>query len=183
MSAPAYVRPPLVPGEPREPWAKSPSQIDSFRTCERKWGWKTLEGIDGQNKSAALGEAVHALLEDWLRDGTPIPDTFEGKIAMAGIHLLPAPGVAEVERKFRFQTPTAKYTGKVDFHYRDPATGLWVIGDHKTTSGLGWAKTPDNLREDPQAMIYAHEAMLRHEVQEVELFWLCLLYTSPSPRD
>ncbi len=138
-------QPPARKGESRI----SASQIDTYRTCARKWAWKYIGRVDGpQHPSAALGERVHGVLEGWLRDGKAIDtSTREGKIAAAGVSKLPMPGRGLVERKFDWRSPAGiLYTGRLDLeHERDD---VLVVHDHKTTSSFGWAKTEEDLKTE-----------------------------------
>ena len=177
-------------GGPRRAKWKSASQVDTFgllddpnstSSCQRKWGFRTIEGLKASNQFAQAGTAYHELIDPWLRSGTPLPDDDTGKRILAGLHFLPPPGVAEVEREFWLRSPVAVYNGKVDWAFREdaskpwptgPGSGLWVVGDNKSTSDLKWAKTPAQLLEDVQAMIYATEAFVRFpEEDRLELRW------------
>jgi hypothetical protein len=136
----------------------SASEIEVFDLCPRKWAFGYVEGLrPPPNDSAALGTRVHAILEKWLKDGTP-PDTWtpEGEIAASGLHFLPAPRTPTLvtEEKFHFASQRAWYTGFKDFRYRD-ANGLLHVGDHKTTKAFTWAKSLDEILCHSQALIYA----------------------------
>lgn len=162
----------------------SPTQISNFDLCKRKWAWEKIEGIKTPpHPSAELGTRVHAVLEAWLRDGKPIDTTTqEGAIAASGIQYLPAPSKElEIENWIELTTDVAPFVGKVDLSYRNPKTGRIIVHDHKTTSSFGWAKDANDLKTDPQAVIYGAEAMDRHKVDEVELEWLYML-TKGKPK-
>jgi len=155
--------------------ALSATQISDYRLCKRRWGWAKLDGIKGPpNKFAERGTRIHSILEEWLGQGKPIDvTTEEGMIAAAGVQHLPPPSKdLLLEEWIVLHTDVAKYQGKVDLGYVNPKTGRWVVHDHKTTTDLGWAKTEEDLRKDPQALIYAAERMARNGVDEVELSWL-----------
>ncbi|NJN63639.1 MAG: hypothetical protein HC882_01355 [Acidobacteria bacterium] len=152
----------------------SPSQATLFTECQRKWAFRYLEKVEApQNAYAALGERVHKVLEDWLLFATP-PDTYEtfqvedkgrvsthypGRIAYAGMHHLPRPGTPmDVEFAFRLKG----WTGKIDLGYEkqhDDHGRVHVVHDHKTTTNLNYAKTPDDLKSDAQGLIYAFVAL------------------------
>ena len=72
--------------------SSSPTQIDTYTLCQRKWAWTALAGLRGiQNESAALGSAVHKVIEVFFRSGMPIDMTTDvGEIAMSGYHLWPS---------------------------------------------------------------------------------------------
>jgi len=161
-------------------WIEGPifsaTQIADFRICQRRWGWSKLDGIKKpSNASAELGTRVHSVLEDWLKHGKAIDiSTEEGQIAASGVQHLPPPSTTlEVEEWIKLHTDVAVYAGKVDLSYVSPQTGRRVVHDHKTTSSIEkWAKDEEELRHDPQSIIYAAEAMSRHGVDEVELSWV-----------
>ena len=132
----------------------SASQISTFRDCQRKWAWRKLDGLRlPPNKHAELGIEVHEILEHWGREGRPIdPETRAGKIALAGLKHLPPPGQGTQELKFKFEHEGITYVGKID-HYE-----AGFVLDHKTTSDLKWAKTPEQLSADEQTIIYGFYA-------------------------
>lgn len=118
--------------------------------------------------SAALGSAVHAELEKYLKTGEMpdfVKDANVGNIAASGLHHLPKPKTPgmEVERYFKFQSPETGiwYRGFKDLSLAPDADGVPTVLDHKTTSDLKWAKTPTDLLTDTQAIIYAKDELLR----------------------
>lgn len=173
--------------------ALSASQLKSFLACPRKWAFDKVDRVPRPDTpSTALGTRVHEILEDWLRDGTP-PDlnevfTYEnpkrpgeqvvrhpGRIAHAGLHLLPAPRTPglEIEGWLSLRTRATVWSGRLDLRYVD-ADGTAVVHDHKTTSSPAFAQTPESLRRDPQALLYAASEMVRLNVDRVRLDWLYL---------
>lgn len=133
----------------------SPTQIDTYRLCKRKWAWGYIAGIKSPpNRFAQLGLDVHDVLEAFLVRGTaPDRATRAGAIAIPGLKYLPAPGAAVVEGKFSWELPGEPFglTGRID--WREPSDP--AFGDHKTSGDFKWAKTPEILAEDVQAVIYA----------------------------
>jgi hypothetical protein len=132
-----------------------------------------------QRASAALGEAVHSQLEKYLDEGTPPDDSQAGRIAKAGLHLNPKPGVVWTEVSMSGKgrdrkdvpedevpvpggmpkliiagTPINGYIDVLDVSANKP-----VVLDHKTTSSLDWAKTKNELVEDVQMVIYGSYAL------------------------
>lgn len=158
----------------------SPTQINKFASCPRKWGWEYLEGIrPPQKKAAALGEGCHTVLENWLQKGVaPDPRSPEGKIVMPALSVLPKPSPhLEIERWVSFTWGGHAFSGKVDLGYwakyvKTESGRIWVVHDHKTTSDLMWALEEEQLLNDPQALIYSKEAIDRHGVDEVQLSWM-----------
>lgn len=130
--------------------------------CLRKWAWVKLDRLAKvSGASAELGSRVHAQHEAWLEHGTPYNlATREGVLAMATLHLLPAPGVAQVEREVVFKHEGVTLGGKIDaFWYAQPGPHPVVL-DHKTTGNLGWAKlSKADLLGHPQAPLYGHWAL------------------------
>ncbi|MFA6046811.1 MAG: PD-(D/E)XK nuclease family protein, partial [Phycisphaerales bacterium] len=52
--------------------AFSPSAVDSYESCPRKWAWRAIDHVSVPSKpGAALGHKTHTELERWLQDGTP----------------------------------------------------------------------------------------------------------------
>lgn len=152
----------------------SASQLNNAIDCWRKWGFISLEKRPTQqHDSAALGSDTHKQLETYLNGGQLDYSRPSGYIAASGLHHLPAPKTVgmQLESKFKFQAPSLVwYTG-----YRDvfiPAehreVGRPLVIDHKTTSGLGWAKTEEDLKTDPQALIYSMSA----PADAVDLRWV-----------
>lgn len=180
-------------GDP--PVVLSASQIQTWIDCRRKWAWDRIAKIPReQHPSAALGTRTHKQLEHYLLEGRPLQFTNEagepdetGDIAAPALSYLPAPMTPglEVERKFRFRSPRTGlvYNGLIDWRLPPDAEGvpgLWynrdrnipTVGDHKTTSGLRWAKTMEDLRTDVQAIVYAADTLVTWpDSPQVRLQW------------
>ena len=159
----------------------SASQLSRFTECNRAWWFQYIMGLPTKQKaSAALGEAVHTVLEAYLDDGA-LPDTSTqaGRIAAAGLSLLPKPGTvftevpmgsrgrgnAEVDedslpvpggmpRLVVAGMPVNGFIDVLDLSGEHP-----VVLDHKTTSDIKWAKTQEDLLEDPQMVLYGTYAL------------------------
>ncbi len=112
------------------------------------------------------------------------------KRALAGLHLLPNtkdPAVEkiEVERWISIDTrrivggiQPIKIPGKIDLSIR--RAGVWYLYDHKSTKGRPkdpwcYIKTPEQLLADPQAIFYALDVMLRHNLQVLWIRWVYYL--------
>ena len=139
----------------------SASQFKTFGLCRRKWYIEKCTDAPKPepSKSMILGQEVHAVLEEFLRDGiSPNENTREGRIASAGIHLLPEGGVLEIEQGIRLESMDPPLIGFIDvLDVSEP----WcpVVIDHKTTSSWQWAKTEEQLKTDPQMIAYARYAL------------------------
>lgn len=171
----------------------SASQISSWRDCKRKWGFRYLDGVkEPPHPSAALGTAVHSHAEKFLRDGT-MPDVLEvAKIGgkehrpgMLAAQLLPhLPQTRQpkewVEHKWQLVVRDAygdiTYIGYIDL-FSPPASLISVnplAWDHKTTSDFRYAKSPEDLLSDPQAVLYAKYLLDFHDTNGTgvaELRW------------
>ena len=158
----------------------SATQIDTADSCLRKWAWEKIDRFPrAQNESAALGGEVHeAQLEPWLRDGKPFDLTKKsGQIALAGMHLIPAPGTPHmgVETEFVLHAWGHRIYGRKDIEFTDRPE-VW---DHKTTKDMKWSKTPEELRSNIQAVIYAADAMVKNGTDYADLRWVYYKTTKP----
>jgi len=135
----------------------SASQIKAFRRCRSRWYHEKVDGhVEPPSEAMKRGTRIHAALEAYLVDGTPLPDDADGRIARPALTRLPPGGSVpreQVER--RFETPAEVYglplIGVIDLVEPD------VITDHKTTSDFKYTKTEEELKADPQAQAYAIE--------------------------
>lgn len=187
MSAlPAQV---LTTFAPAEKHLFSPTQISTYLECPRKWAWRRIAKIyDPPAASAQLGTDTHALLEAYLGEGT-MPDHVghpqAAKVASAGLHLLPAPKTQgmRLESKFHFRSTRTGivYGGLKDVELPPgvPVPSLELDGsypavlDHKTTSSIeSYAKTPEDLLFDPQAITYAIDSLVRFDAEAADLRWV-----------
>jgi RecB family exonuclease len=161
----------------------SASQIETFRTCPRKWAWDRIDGVaQPKNESLELGTAVHNELEQYLKHGTPInKETRAGQIAMAAIPHLPIPKTAgmSIEQWFAVDYKGFRFRGKKDVEFIRSTPPK--VMDHKTTKALVWAKTPDSLQTDVQAALYAADLMSKSGSSIVDLQWTYLT-TSGTPQ-
>lgn len=139
----------------------SPSQIETFLSCERKWWLNKILGLPiPQHPSAALGEKVHKGQEDYLETGDE-----------AAVHAL-AKGTLPILRELRER----KLAGSVFMERslkRQLRNGLGMAGridildmterptlvlDWKTTGNVAYAKTEEELKSNVQMLTYAYEA-------------------------
>ncbi len=125
---------------------------------------------------------MHAVLETYYKEGiVPSNETPEGVWALKLIATtnLPIPVVGSVsvragpvaERRFKFEHEGVWWRGSKDLVYvRD---GQYTIRDHKSTSQLNplWVKSEAQLLVDPQSVIYAFEAYLTDDPDDIENEW------------
>jgi hypothetical protein len=154
-------------------YRSSASQVSTFELCPRKWAWLKLDGLEDRgNKFSSFGKITHAHLEGWFDLGVLPPSTPEGAVARAILTHLPppqTPGI-EVEKEIRIKLGGVPFLGYIDLRIldRDPRP---FVSDHKTTSDLRWAKSPDELVDDVAATLYAYDTMITADVDEVDLQW------------
>ncbi len=138
----------------------SASQVDTFESCPRKWFYGSHLGIRyPQHPSAALGERVHGRLEKYLLGEEPDWSGYEGEIAVSGIQHLPPPGtcIAVEKKDCAILIGGFRYVLRSDFVFLSPHHDRVIVGDHKTSSNIReYAKTPEILKEDFQALLYGY---------------------------
>lgn len=169
----------------------SPSAIETLTSCERKWAWSKLDKAPRtENPAALLGTKTHSQHEAWLQFGRPYDlTTHEGEIAQSTLHLLPPPGVANVEGEMTFQANGITLGGKLDGEWVEragtprqashPPEGLEpiehmdraVVLDHKTGNKTYFKLSKAQLLGHPQAPIYAARSFLKYQTPLVELRW------------
>lgn len=154
----------------------SKSQLEGHNLCRRKWGWRKIAKIKGSNRFARLGTLVHEQLEAYLVSGKqPDPELEQGRIAEAGLHLLPThkdPGLIVESHVFTI-TDEAWYEGFADWvEHPDSHEGIPLIGDHKSTGNFKWALSEEDLKRDVQANIYARAAMQMYDTEESLAKWV-----------
>lgn len=157
----------------------SPSQIDTFELCERKWAWDRIAKVPRkQHPSAALGERIHGQLERYLLTGEH-PRHFHpdgsadetGAMCMPSLLTLPEPGTCVVEGKrfinekvknyglFTFQSPRTGflYNGRIDWERRFPEEEARALGyeDPENWAEIGDHKSSGNLAymKTPQGLL------------------------------
>lgn len=152
-----------------ESFKYSASQIATQRDCFTKWFLDQTLNFPRQDTAAtALGKKIHGELEAWLRDRVP-PSHPRAK-ALIPFLPLPSPDL-KVEHEIRLLTPPGVVRGFIDLFILDPekvqmpegfgaTPGVPVVKDHKTTSNIYYAKTVEDLKKDPQAILYGLAARL-----------------------
>ncbi len=180
----------------------SASQINKWRECQRKWGWRYIAHVpDPAGPAAALGTEVDdTQLQPYLREGRPLDFTREsGYIAAPGLTYLPLPQShgLQVQKHFVLGSPTSKdfgYQGYIDLWL--PLGGLPeqypggvdetppehrypVVCDFKTTSNFKYQKHARDLATDVQAQLYATWAMFETKARTIDLVWVYFATKKP----
>jgi len=177
-------------------WRVSPSQIKTFRDCERKWGFSYIDGIKTPSTPAAFfGSVVHELLEEHYKTGTmrggsqfaQLSDEKQKHAMQVAASALPHYPHYEhdmlTEQSFTFEYGDVTWRGIVDlvhggdlwtpFHHEK--TPDLVINDHKTSRDPEkWGLDAISLPTDEQFLIYAAWASIEHDVKVVGGQWTYL---------
>ena len=154
----------------------SPSQIATYYGCPRQWAGKYLLKIPDPPAEGTLdGVKMHRILEKYYKHGVAPDNTtkwgkWATKLLKTGLPL-PGPGV-EAESRFKFHLEGVWWRGSKDLRYDgnpieivpESSGPFRIIRDHKSTSDLRWAKTSDELKEDPQSDIYAYSEYLEQDL-------------------
>lgn len=166
----------------------SPSQLATYRLCPRKWAFSRLDGLRPPASGAQeFGSLCHARVERWLKTGEMPGDDDIGKTVLQAIKKghLPTPGPhLFIEHKFSMPiegVEDAEFHGYIDCVEppaeisRGGVSEGWtppLLIDHKFTSDLRWAKTPEELKSDPQALVYGAWARRKFSADEVTARWV-----------
>lgn len=159
----------------------SASQITLYRRCPRKWYYNKIEGLPTPtSKAAELGKKIHAELEEYLKYGAIPPSA----IAKAGLDFLPDPNKElglMVEQKIDLKNDSlpVPLIGFADLI--EDISGEIRITDHKTTSSFRNCKSPEELRTDPQAIIYGAFCFEQFDPPSGTLEFRHVYYNTKSP--
>lgn len=144
----------------------SPSQIGTFQLCQRKWAWDKIDGIpQPESPGTEMGKSVHKHQETWFTFRKPPMGTERSHVVArkllekwphpSELRGLLARNMPDVEPHISATRPGYILHGYMDLGYWHPTQhGVYVVGDHKSTSSLNWAKTKEDLLEDPQGLGY-----------------------------
>lgn len=166
----------------------SPSQVDTFDDCPRKWFFQTIlrmrpEGDDATN----WGQAAHKLVEQYLRTGQ-LPPTEED-----GLHQINKRVTEYINKHLtRFAGRELSIEVPVQFVFDSPAgVSRWVHGiidvvdpsggvegdrqfdleivDHKTMKSLFWALNGEQLKYNRQLLMYARGLLDKYPAKLIKL--------------
>ena len=169
----------------------SPSQVQSFKLCMRKWAFKVILGIpERQTAAQDNGIVIHKRLERVVGvHEAPGTDAI-GRLVQSAMRpgILPAPSTAVlVEHEFFLplgDDPLDKFHGFIDCLVPPTEAELRaLVIDYKTTKSLHWAKTVGELQDDPQNVGYSKAALeLFPQALEIEARWIYLQVNSTLVR-
>lgn len=131
----------------------SASQIKTFSQCARKHWFEKIMGIEVPvSAGAQFGTRGHTAVETRIQTGAwPTDDPEAVQRAMAGWKFVPQNTKLLVEEEMQLDDAALPVIGRVDL----VAPHASVILDHKFMSSFRYAKTPAQLRVDPQAILYS----------------------------
>lgn len=155
-----------------KPVKLSASQIKLFKRCQRKWGFRYVDGIVGPSTPAQqFGTDTHTVLENYLKHGVWKGDADHVAVAKQGLEALPKPGVALVEHPFALPIlgGDALLRGVIDAVVSKPPTR---VIDHKITSDLKYRMSEKKLQLDEQQIIYTYVAFNMLGAEQVQTSWL-----------
>lgn len=165
----------------------SASSIKLFESCPRRWYYRYILGRKEESSaSMELGSAVHTVLESYLKTGA-----FEGEgiplvIAQSGEHLLPAvadSGDLRIEMsldEMPLEGLPIPFKGFIDCLIIPADGSIPEVLDHKTTSSFRYAKSPAELAQDTQMIIYAKH-VLAHLPAHDEIRLTHIAYLTKEP--
>ena len=147
----------------------SVSQVQKVQRCKRAYWFEygPLKRKSPSTPNQQLGTDVHAVLEDYQRDGTPLPETRAGRIASAGLKHLRDPDTLEIEKNVLMPIGDegARILCRIDMLGADEP----YVGDHKTSSDFKWCKSVYEVKNDVQLLTYAYAAYHEEKPAEVEV--------------
>ena len=157
------------------------STVRVYEQCKRKWMLQFMRKDVQTSKAMDWGTAMHAALEMWFKNGTP-PDENQatGKAAIASFKHLPAPSrTLAIEHTWLTQlfNDTVLYSGTIDladFTVLTDEQGkkyAWMY-DHKSTAGVDWIKTKEDLACDVSATAYANWMITAFGLDYVQCRWV-----------
>jgi hypothetical protein len=167
----------------------SPTGINGFLECQRKWAWKKIAKLEDPGGAGAnLGKRSHSMWETYLGTGQRpdfVTDKEAASVASLTLHLLPQPKTPgmTLERHFRFKSANTGhvYHGFKDFELPPGAPqpqleldgSVPIVGDHKTSKNIdAYAKSIDTLQDDAQSVLYGLDAMARFDAPAADLAWI-----------
>jgi len=137
------------------PISMSFSACDTFERCQRKWWYGYVLRIrDSGSQAARLGTEMHALLEDYITDGSLGDEAARPwTLLQPALALLPE---GELQAEFSITDLSCgplPFKGFVDW----TVGGEYIVGDLKTSSNPErYGKTPEELAKFRQPLSYAY---------------------------
>lgn len=151
----------------------SASQISTHQRCPRKHWLEKVAGVPVPvNAGAEFGSRCHAVVEARIQSGQWPDDPEAVKIAMAGWKFIPHESTLLVEQDMRLEDAALPIIGRIDLVVPEHS----VIIDHKFLGSLRYAKTPAQLADDPQAILYCTWALRQGYLSESSIAFRHITY-------
>lgn len=146
------------------------STVRVFESCKRRWALQHVRGDKLTSAAMDWGTEMHEHLENWYKHGIPPPNTATGRAARLSLKHLPPRGAnLQVEYKWQALDAAVPYTGAMDLCSHEPLVRIW---DHKSTAGIQWIKTVNELEQDISANAYALALMRQTGSPSVYCRWV-----------
>lgn len=151
----------------------SASQISTHTRCPRKHWLEKIAGVPVPvSAGAEFGSRCHAVVEKRIETGVWPDDPEAVTIAMAGWRFVPQEGTLLVEQEIRLDDAALPVIGRIDLVAPEQS----VIIDHKFLGSLRYAKTPAQLADDPQAILYCTWALRQGYLSESSIAFRHITY-------
>ena len=153
----------------------SPSQIDNFLRCKRKWEYEKISSVPTIDRPwFQFGHEIHKALEDHTR-GKPQEQELQGQqriIFEAALEsgLLPPQGTPVEVTRAGILTRYVMLQARADWVWEHP-NGYTLLGDYKTTSDEKSEWYYSTLQENTQAITNAW-LLYRSGAKEVRARWI-----------
>jgi hypothetical protein len=148
----------------------SASQIETYKDCPRKWGFRSLDKIKTPTSPGAqYGSDLHKALEKYLLEGTiPKEEDFKKLIEKAKLYLpeKDTPKIVEGNFELIISSPREhpiKLRGIIDCAVIEKP---YKIIDHKYLSDLRYMKSPEELENNIQSIMYNYLAYYGIGIEE-----------------
>lgn len=142
----------------------SPSALSVYLSCPRKAFFRhVLRLPEPLRPGAELGGEVHVFAERYITTGTLPDDQSKAvQIVRALVPHLPRLDRRQVETEGSIPRQGLRLVLRVDHWMLPEAEGEpFRVTDIKTTSDFKWAKAQEELKYDPQSIVYSQWAMQR----------------------
>ena len=158
----------------------SASQVKTWRDCRRKWWYEKIAGLPTPTSAAmAFGTKVHAQLEDYVNGKIKLAQMMPEAVEL--LQYVPDAKTHKLVTEAHLTIPkgngwAVNVTGKIDLLAQPAATPQLInVIDYKTTKNFAYVPTVEELRTDPQCLIYT--AMVFHFEPAAEIVDFSLAYT------
>jgi hypothetical protein len=157
----------------------SATRIRLFRECPRKWAWQYIFGHE-QPETVALKQGTwsHLALE-CISQGLPVPEEVPEDLAKRVEASLPYFHTTDTLRpEYSFELDLSEFDEDFAGYTVTGTADRWhtcgILEDLKTTADLRYAKTEEQLRDDPQVQLYAYALFreLPDDQDEMQCRWV-----------